>query len=48
MRVSGGGQEAVLGEGDGVFISGARVGEGVALENVGGGVGELILFEMDG
>jgi len=48
VRVSGGGQEATLAEGDGVFISGAKVGEEIELENVGGGRGELILFEMDG
>jgi len=31
-----------------VFISGAKVGNQIVLENVGGGRGELVLFEMDG
>jgi len=48
IHISGGGQESTLGEGDGVFISGAKVGNQIVLENVGGGRGELVLFEMDG
>jgi len=48
IKVSGGGQTTTLGEGDGVFVSGAKVGDEVELENVGGGRGELVLFEMDG
>ena len=47
MRVSGGGQEAVLGEGDGVFVRGAKEGDEVVFENKGGKVGELVVFEMD-
>ena len=47
IRVIGDGQEAVLGEGDGVFISAAKVGEEVELRNEGQQRGEVILFEMD-
>ena len=47
IKISGGGQEVTLGEGDGVFISEARLGEVIELENVGGGRGELIMFETD-
>jgi hypothetical protein len=36
-----------LGEGDGAFITGAKAGEGVTLENVGGGRAEVVVFEMD-
>ena len=48
IKISNGSQEAVLGEGDGLFISSAVVGETIGFENVGGSRGELILFEMDG
>ncbi|WVQ81587.1 hypothetical protein IAT38_003711 [Cryptococcus sp. DSM 104549] len=44
---SAGGEEATLGEGDGVFIRGGKVGEAIGIENVGKGVGEFVLFEMD-
>ncbi|WWD20946.1 hypothetical protein CI109_105424 [Kwoniella shandongensis] len=44
---SKGGEETTLGEGDGVFIRGGKVGEEVRLENVGAGRGEIVLFEMD-
>ncbi|WWC97797.1 hypothetical protein V866_004684 [Kwoniella sp. B9012] len=47
IKVTGGGQEATLGEGDGVFITGGKVGEEISIENVGKGVGEVVLFEMD-
>jgi hypothetical protein len=36
-----------LGEGDGVFIRGGKVGDAVELENVGKIRGEVLLFEMD-
>lgn len=42
-----GGQEATLGEGDGVFVRGVKEGDEVRLESVGAKVGELVLFEMD-
>ncbi|WVF67218.1 hypothetical protein IAT40_001966 [Kwoniella sp. CBS 6097] len=47
--VGGSGEKstAELGEGDGVFIRGGNVGEEIGLENVGSGVGELVVFEMD-
>ncbi|OCF54395.1 pirin [Kwoniella mangroviensis CBS 10435] len=38
IKVTGGGQEATLGEGDGVFITGGKVGEEISVENVGKGV----------
>lgn len=41
------GKEAVLGEGDGVFVKGVQEGMRVGLENVGTGVGELVFFEID-
>jgi redox-sensitive bicupin YhaK (pirin superfamily) len=47
VKVSLGGQEATLGEGDGVFIDGATVGENLVLENVSSKVAEVLLFEMD-
>ena len=47
IRVTGGGQEATLGEGDGVFITAGKEGDELKLENVGGKVGEVILFDMD-
>ncbi|WVR09257.1 hypothetical protein IAU60_006322 [Kwoniella sp. DSM 27419] len=47
IKVTGEGKETVLGEGDGVFIRGGKIGEQVQLENIGKGVGEIVLFEMD-
>ncbi|KAK8843516.1 hypothetical protein IAR55_007176 [Kwoniella newhampshirensis] len=41
------GDEVTLGEGDGVFVRGGKVGEELAMENVGGARGEIVLFEMD-
>lgn len=40
------GEGVVLREGDGVFVSG-KVGVEVRVENVGEGVAEVLLFEMD-
>lgn len=48
LKVSGGGSETTLGEGDGVFITGAKAGDEVVSENAGGGRAEFVLFEMDG
>lgn len=48
VKVAGeSGEEAVLGEGDGVFIRGGAVGDKVTLTNQGGKVGEVVVFEMD-
>lgn len=47
LKVSGGGEEIVLGEGDGVFIRGGKVGENIQIENFGSDVAELVLFELD-
>jgi hypothetical protein len=48
IKVAGeSGEEAVLGEGDGVFIRGGAAGDKVTLTNQGGKVGELVVFEMD-
>ncbi|WVQ72138.1 hypothetical protein IAR50_001683 [Cryptococcus sp. DSM 104548] len=47
VKVTGGGQEQVIGEGDGVFIRGGQVEEQVVIESVGQKVGEVVLFEMD-
>ncbi|KAI9638685.1 putative Pirin domain protein [Dioszegia hungarica] len=47
IRVEIQGKEAVLGEGDGVFVKGVQEGMRVGLENVGTGVGELVFFEID-
>lgn len=47
VKISLGGQEATLSEGDGVFIRGAKVGDELVTENVGKKVGEVVLFEMD-
>jgi hypothetical protein len=41
------GEEAVLGEGDGVFIRGGAAGDKVLLTNQGGKIGEVVVFEMD-
>lgn len=47
FKVSLGGEEATLGEGDGVFIRGAKVGDALSVSNVGKKTGEVVLFEMD-
>lgn len=47
IKISSGAEEVILGEGDGVFIRGGKVGEELVLENVGKGLGEVVLFEMD-
>ncbi|CAK9787033.1 Pirin-domain-containing protein [Cutaneotrichosporon oleaginosum] len=47
VKVSLGGQTATLGEGDGVFIRGAKVGDELVTENVNRKVAEVVLFEMD-
>lgn len=47
IKISMGGQEATLGEGDGVFVRGVKEGDVVGIENIGGKVGELVFFEMD-
>lgn len=45
-KEKGKGKEVVLREGDGVFVWG-RMGCEVKVENVGEGVAEVLLFEMD-
>lgn len=47
IKLTLGGQEASLGEGDGVFIEGAKVGDLLTLENTGDRTAEVLLFEMD-
>jgi hypothetical protein len=47
IKVSGGGSNVTLGEGDGVFVRGGKTGDDFKLENLGDKRGELILFEMD-
>jgi hypothetical protein len=47
IKVTGGGAEATLGEGDGVFIRGGETGDDVTLINEGSKVGEVVVFEMD-
>ncbi|KAL1404972.1 hypothetical protein Q8F55_008585 [Vanrija albida] len=47
VKVSLGGQEATLGEGDGVFIRGANTGDKLVVDNVGEKRAEVVLFEMD-
>ena len=47
VKITGGDEEVVLGEGDGVFVRGAKTADGVTIENVGKVKGELIFFEMD-
>lgn len=47
VRVSIGEKDATLGEGDGVFVRGVKEGDAVRVENVGQGVGELVMFEID-
>lgn len=47
MKITIGEQNAILGEGDGVFVKGVKGGDVVAVENVGKGIGELVMFEID-
>lgn len=47
FKVELGGQDVTLGEGDGVFIRGANVGDKLTVTNVGNKTGEIVLFEMD-
>jgi len=47
VKITGGAEEVVLGEGDGVFVRGAKTGNEVGIENVGKVKGELIFFEID-
>lgn len=47
LKVVGGGDDTVLGEGDGVFIRGGKIGESIQIENFGSGVAEFVLFELD-
>ncbi|EKD04970.1 hypothetical protein A1Q2_00770 [Trichosporon asahii var. asahii CBS 8904] len=47
VEVSLGGQNQVLGEGDGVFIRGAKSKDEVVVKNTGTKVAEVVLFEMD-
>ncbi|WWC73329.1 uncharacterized protein I206_107296 [Kwoniella pini CBS 10737] len=47
IQISGGSELTKLGEGDGVFITSGKVGEEIKIENIGNGVGEVVLFEMD-
>lgn len=47
VKITIGPQDATLGEGDGLFVRGVKGGDGVEIENVGKGVGELVFFEID-
>ncbi|ORX38987.1 RmlC-like cupin domain-containing protein [Kockovaella imperatae] len=47
IRIKNGDSEAVLGEGDGLFIRGAKTGDVLEIESTGGSPAELVLFEMD-
>lgn len=47
LKVVGGGDDTVLGEGDGVFIRGGKIGESIQIENFGSGIAEFVLFELD-
>lgn len=47
VKVELGGKEQVLGEGDGVFVRGAKTGDDVKVSNVGEKRAEVVLFEMD-
>jgi redox-sensitive bicupin YhaK (pirin superfamily) len=47
VKVTINGQEATLGEGDGLFIQDVRVGDNLTLDNVGEKAANLVLFEMD-
>lgn len=45
--VASSGGEVAMGEGDGVFVRGAKTGETIEITNAGEGRGEVIIFEMD-
>ncbi|TXT04825.1 hypothetical protein VHUM_04093 [Vanrija humicola] len=47
VTVKLGGQEATLGEGDGVFITGVNTGDELTVVNAGEKRAEVVLFEMD-
>lgn len=47
VEVTLGGQSQNLGEGDGVFIRGAKSADDIVVKNTGSKVAEVVLFEMD-
>lgn len=47
VKITMGGQEQTLAEGDGVFIRGGKVGDELVTENVGSKVAEVVLFDLD-
>lgn len=47
VEVALGGQRQTLGEGDGVFVRGARSADEITVSNTGAKVAEVVLFEMD-
>jgi redox-sensitive bicupin YhaK (pirin superfamily) len=47
VRISGGGEELVLREGDGLYLSVQTQGQKLVVENVGDGTAEILLFDLE-